>query len=240
MIGQVELGEGGPFASLPDELLLKVFGFALCPKTVHLPLLRDIKTWTKNYSMLTMVCKRWKQLCGDKSLHQPFTRADLVYVAKLAEQAERYSEMAEALKQLIIAFPLELTVEERNLLSVAFKNEIGSRRASWRIFSAIEQKESAKDSSSSLLPLIKARVEQVGQEISGLVADVLELVDMYILPHTTVPEARVFFLKMITYATKQKSVVEKNEPVSPLQPKICMRWLHKLRKSHFGPQIRYD
>ena len=39
---------------------------------------------------------------------------------------------------------MELTVEERNLLSVAFKNVIGARRASWRIISSIEQKEESK------------------------------------------------------------------------------------------------
>ena len=38
----------------------------------------------------------------------------------------------------------ELTVEERNLLSVAYKNVIGARRASWRITSSIEQKEQSK------------------------------------------------------------------------------------------------
>lgn len=38
----------------------------------------------------------------------------------------------------------ELTVEERNLLSVAYKNVIGARRASWRIVSSIEQKEESK------------------------------------------------------------------------------------------------
>ncbi|MCI19038.1 14-3-3-like protein D-like, partial [Trifolium medium] len=39
---------------------------------------------------------------------------------------------------------VELTVEERNLLSVGYKNVIGARRASWRILSSIEQKEESK------------------------------------------------------------------------------------------------
>ncbi len=38
----------------------------------------------------------------------------------------------------------ELTVDERNLLSVAYKNVVGTRRASWRIISSIEQKEESK------------------------------------------------------------------------------------------------
>ena len=37
-----------------------------------------------------------------------------------------------------------LTTEERNLLSVAYKNVIGSRRAAWRIISSIEQKEMSR------------------------------------------------------------------------------------------------
>lgn len=67
-------------------------------------------------------------------------REDRVFMAKLAEQAERYDEMLDAMK-VVASYDTELTVEERNLLSVAYKNVIGVRRSSWRIISSIEQKE---------------------------------------------------------------------------------------------------
>lgn len=66
-------------------------------------------------------------------------------MAKLAEQAERYDEMVEEMKKVAkLVNDQELSVEERNLLSVAYKNVIGARRASWRIISSIEQKEESK------------------------------------------------------------------------------------------------
>jgi 14-3-3 protein epsilon len=54
-------------------------------------------------------------------------RDSLVYKAKLAEQAERFDEMVSDMKD-VSRQPQELTVEERNLLSVAYKNVIGSRK----------------------------------------------------------------------------------------------------------------
>lgn len=51
--------------------------------------------------------------------------------------------MVSAMKQ-VAGMDVELTVEERNLLSVAYKNVIGARRASWRIISSIEQREESK------------------------------------------------------------------------------------------------
>ena len=50
----------------------------------------------------------------------------------------------------VASLDVELTVEERNLLSVAYKNVIGARRASWRIISSIEQKEEHKGSEDKL------------------------------------------------------------------------------------------
>uniref|UniRef100_A0A8C5K5T1 14-3-3 domain-containing protein n=1 Tax=Jaculus jaculus TaxID=51337 RepID=A0A8C5K5T1_JACJA len=66
-------------------------------------------------------------------------REDLVYQAKLAEQ----DEMVESMKK-VAGMDVELTVEERNLLSVVCKNVIGARRVFWRIISSIEQKEENK------------------------------------------------------------------------------------------------
>ena len=51
-----------------------------------------------------------------------------VFLAKMAEQAERYEEMVEAMRS-IAKLGVELTSDERSLLSVAYKNVVGSRRA---------------------------------------------------------------------------------------------------------------
>ena len=52
-------------------------------------------------------------------------------------------EMAESL-QRVGEQPSELSVEERNLLSVAYGSTAGSRRAAWRIITGVEQKEKFK------------------------------------------------------------------------------------------------
>uniref|UniRef100_A0A7N0VGM6 14-3-3 domain-containing protein n=1 Tax=Kalanchoe fedtschenkoi TaxID=63787 RepID=A0A7N0VGM6_KALFE len=75
------------------------------------------------------------------------SREQYVYLAKLAEQVERYEEMVSFMEKLVVgsaAVGSELMVEERNLLSAAYKNVIGSLRAAWRIVSSIEQKEESR------------------------------------------------------------------------------------------------
>ena len=78
-----------------------------------------------------------------ESFSKGMPREKDVYFAKLAEQAERYDEMADYMKA-VGDEGSELSVEERNLLSVAYKNTVGSRRAAWRIISSVEQKEKSK------------------------------------------------------------------------------------------------
>ena len=66
-----------------------------------------------------------------------FILTPLCYRSKIV--MNRFDEMVDHMKA-VAQQPQELTVEERNLLSVAYKNVIGSRRASWRVISSIEQK----------------------------------------------------------------------------------------------------
>ena len=66
--------------------------------------------------------------------------------------------MVEAM-QTLACLDVELTVEERNLLSVAYKNVIGARRASWRIISSIEQKEESKSAEEKLEMIRSYRIK---------------------------------------------------------------------------------
>ncbi|CAO1634853.1 unnamed protein product [Sympodiomycopsis kandeliae] len=121
-------------------------------------------------------------------------RNGAVYLAKLAEQAERYEEMVENMKK-VASSDQELTVEERNLLSVAYKNVIGARRASWRIVSSIEQKEESKGNDSQVTMIKKYR-EKIEAELAQICEDILEVLDKHLIPSAASGESRVFYHKM--------------------------------------------
>uniref|UniRef100_A0A0D6R6H9 14-3-3 domain-containing protein n=2 Tax=Araucariaceae TaxID=25664 RepID=A0A0D6R6H9_ARACU len=124
------------------------------------------------------------------------SREENVYMAKLAEQAERYEEMVEFMEKVAKTVDVEeLTVEERNLLSVAYKNVIGARRASWRIISSIEQKEESRgnDEHVAMIREYRAKVES---ELSNICDGILRLLDSHLIPSSTTGESKVFYLKM--------------------------------------------
>mmetsp|Transcript_4128 Transcript_4128/g.7011 ORF Transcript_4128/g.7011 Transcript_4128/m.7011 type:complete len:242 (-) Transcript_4128:157-882(-) len=122
------------------------------------------------------------------------TREKEVYFAKLAEQAERYDEMADHMEE-VGRIPDELTVEERNLLSVAYKNAVGSRRAAWRIITSVEQKEKTKGNeeqskyAKEYCTKVEAELQKICDTILGLLSDNL-------IPKSTNGESIVFYQKM--------------------------------------------
>ncbi|KAJ9520435.1 hypothetical protein QJQ45_000158 [Haematococcus lacustris] len=113
-------------------------------------------------------------------------REDAVYLARLAEQAERYGEMVNEMNKVAkLVHDQELSVEERNLLSVAYKNVIGARRTSWRTISSIEQKEESKGNG-----------DYVEKELDDICTSILKLLDEHLIPTASTGESKVFYLKM--------------------------------------------
>jgi len=96
-------------------------------------------------------------------------RDDQIQRAKLAEHAERYDDMAASMKN-VTERGEELSSEERNLLSVAYKNVVGARRSSWRIISSIEQRTDSSDHKQSM---VKEYREKIEKELEDICQDVL-------------------------------------------------------------------
>lgn len=123
----------------------------------------------------------------------PSGREINVYMAKVAEQAERYDDMADFMEKLILDNDklTELSVEERKLFSVAYKNKVGARRASWRML----QKELGRDNADQVAAVLGYRAK-IESELSSICGGVLRLVDSHLVPSASSAESKVFFLKM--------------------------------------------
>merc|ERR1712139_113061 len=122
------------------------------------------------------------------------TREKNVYFAKLVEQAERYDEMADYM-ELVGKAGDELSVEERNLLSVAYKNAVGSRRAAWRIITSVEQKEKTKGNDGNA-GFAKEYCGKVEGELDKICNTILGLLDGSLIPKASNGESKVFYQKM--------------------------------------------
>merc|ERR1712014_235149 len=111
----------------------------------------------------------------------------------LAEQAERYDEMASHMES-VGKTGEELSTEERNLLSVAYKNAVGSRRAAWRIITSVEQKENTKGNEEQA-KYAKEYCGKVEQELQKICDTILGLLD-HLIPKASGGESKVFYQKM--------------------------------------------
>merc|ERR1712113_166644 len=116
------------------------------------------------------------------------------YFAKLAEQAERYDEMATHMEN-VGKDPQELSVEERNLLSVAYKNAVGSRRAAWRIITSVEQKEKTKGNEEQA-KFAKEYCCKIEAELQKICDTILGLLDGNLISKASNGESKVFYVKM--------------------------------------------
>ena len=122
------------------------------------------------------------------------SRDELIYMAKICEQTERFDDMLTYMKQ-VLGTDQDLSVEDRNLLSVAYKNSVGSRRTAWRVISSIEAKEEAKESKN--LPLLREYKTKIEEELYRICDEIIQILDSKLIPSAKGnAKSEVFYLKM--------------------------------------------
>jgi gamma-glutamylcyclotransferase (GGCT)/AIG2-like uncharacterized protein YtfP len=129
----------------------------------------------------------------------PLSVEQLVAMARMSENAERFEDMIMFMRQRVTEYSSEpLTTEERNLMSVAYKNVIGARRASWRQFN-YELENMAENTPE--YDKIKKYEGQVAKEILEISENVLNLLEEKLIKKDAAItkencEEQVFYLKM--------------------------------------------
>jgi len=112
-------------------------------------------------------------------------------MARLADQAERYEDMVEYMKR-VAQMGTGLSADERNLLSVAYKNCVAAQRAAWR--SMAYEISTCQDP--AVLALAQNYSSKIEEELHGRCSDILDLLARVLIPGASDGESRVFYIKM--------------------------------------------
>mmetsp|Transcript_113205 Transcript_113205/g.156357 ORF Transcript_113205/g.156357 Transcript_113205/m.156357 type:complete len:242 (-) Transcript_113205:78-803(-) len=121
------------------------------------------------------------------------TVEEKIFLARVAEQAERFEDMVDFLAEVLEQKGADVSSDERNLLSVAFKNLISSKRTACRTIAAIEQNPKYSKFGDALAEY-KTTIE------TGLQADcqrVIDIINSKVLAKACDGEAKAFFVKMV-------------------------------------------
>lgn len=116
-----------------------------------------------------------------------------IFMARVAEQAERFDDMVDFLREVIAAKDSDFTTEERNLLSVGFKNLIGGKRTALRTIAAIEQNPKYSKFGDALAKY-KLKIED---ELFDQCILIVNLTKDKCMKVATANESKAFFLKMV-------------------------------------------
>ncbi|KAI0062859.1 14-3-3 protein [Artomyces pyxidatus] len=125
------------------------------------------------------------------------TRADCLSIAKVAEQAERWDDVISQLKSIITYSDARLSTEERNLLSIAYKNATSTLRNSWRTIETLEKQETDNGRATRREQvLLRREREKIEQELANVCQDLLKLLQTHLVPAADPGEEKVFYCKM--------------------------------------------
>ena len=99
----------------------------------------------------------------------------------------------------------ELSMDERNLLNLAYKNMIATRRVSWRNISAIELKKAG--GSQKDISTIREYRHRIEDELEKICQDALGELDKRLIPNASTGGSKVLYHKMYTYRTRLLSMI---------------------------------
>lgn len=116
-----------------------------------------------------------------------------IFLARVAEQAERFEDMVDFLALVLDARGPEVTSDERNLLSVAFKNLISSKRAACRTIAAIEQNPKYSKYNG---PLASYK-QSIENKLTADCQRVIDMINSKVLSKSCDGESKAFFIKMV-------------------------------------------
>ena len=171
---------------------------------------------------------------------------ELVHIAKLAEAAERYDDMASTMKS-VAETGVEFSNEERNLFSVAYKNVVGARRSAWRVVSSIEHRMEGSDDKPTMVKEYKEKIES---ELKEICENVVSLLDQHLIPKASSPESKVFYLKMkgdyfrylaeVAVGDDRSTVVENSQKAYEDATVICSSEMKPTHPMRLGLALNYS
>ncbi|KAI0092026.1 14-3-3 domain-containing protein [Irpex rosettiformis] len=129
------------------------------------------------------------------SVDVSISRLDRLYLAKVADQAERYRDVVSSIKTLIKSPEDQLTFEERNLLSIAFKNLTAQLRNQWRTIDTVEKKAAVR-STPQQVALMHLQKERIRRELESTCMEIVELLEKFLINSANPGEEKVFYSKM--------------------------------------------
>ena len=116
-----------------------------------------------------------------------------IFLARVAEQAERFEDMVDFLAKVLDSKGADVSSDERNLLSVAFKNLISSKRAACRTIAAIEQNPKYSKYSDALA----SYKQSIEGKLTGDCQRIIDMINTKVLAKNCDGEPKAFFVKMV-------------------------------------------
>lgn len=151
---------------------------------------------------------------------------NLLEMARLAEHAERYDDMCHAMKELIkhqsnkLGPDLKnfvLSVEARNMLSVAFKNEVGKRRSAYRNLNTEDEEGNMVivDDNDNGYPCKRSYARSPRQELDDKCNEILDLLAKYLIDNN----AKDYWMGLAEDAKKKHPDAKPKDKDNDAEPK---------------------